>query len=84
MEENFKIKEWGNDKEVALVFLHYFGGSAQSWQWVAEKLSSDYRCLTINLPGFGGAAAVEEPTIQGFAAYVQEELSSLGVKAYTL
>lgn len=66
------------------MFLHYFGGSAQSWRWVAEQLSGEYHCIAINLPGFGGAPAMEEPSIQGFADYVQEELRSLGIKTYTL
>lgn len=83
MSENNKVQQWGNEGE-NLVFLHYFGGSAQSWQWVAEALSKDYRCIAINLPGFGGAAAMEEPSIQGFAEYVQKELDSLGIKGYNL
>lgn len=83
MEENNIMAQWGNKGEV-LVFLHYFGGSAQSWQWVAEKLSDDYRCIAINLPGSGGAAAMQEPSIDGFASFVQEQLNSLGINAYTL
>ncbi len=53
MAENNKILQWGNHGPI-LVFLHYFGGSAQSWRWVVEKLSDDYRCIAITLPGFGG------------------------------
>ena len=83
MDSEKRFLKWGNEGE-SLVFLHYFGGSAKSWQWVAEALSKDYRCIAINLPGFGGAAAMEEPSIQGFAEYVQEELNSLGIKSYTL
>lgn len=67
-----------------MVFLHYFGGSANSWQWVAEKLSDRYRCIGINLPGFGNAPAMEEPTIQGFANYVKQELTNIGVESCTL
>lgn len=81
--ENIKVQQWGNEGDV-LVFLHYFGGSAESWRWVAENLLKDYRCISINLPGFGGAPATRDPSIQNFADYVQEELSSLGIKTYTL
>lgn len=81
--ENNRVIQWGDQGKV-LVFLHYFGGSARSWQWVAEKLSGDYRCIAINFPGFGGAPALETPSIQGFAKYVQQELDRLGVKTYTL
>lgn len=83
MEENGSLQQWGTQGE-ALVFLHYFGGSAQSWQWVAEKLSRDYRCIAINLPGFGHAPAMETSSIAGFAEYVQKELDKLGLRSYTL
>lgn len=83
MAENNKIIQWGNHGPI-LVFLHYFGGSAQSWRWVAEKLSDDYRCIAITLPGFGGEPAMEALTIQGFAEYVQKQIISLGIKAYIL
>jgi sigma-B regulation protein RsbQ len=83
MAENNKLTQWGNKGEV-LLFLHYFGGSAQSWQWVAEKLSHDYHCIALNLPGFGGAAAMQKPSIDEFARFVQEQLNSLGISSYTL
>lgn len=62
-----------------LVFLHYFGGSAQSWQWVAEKLSDNYRCVALNLPGFGGTPPLEKPSTQGFADFVRSALSKLKI-----
>lgn len=83
MSENNKIINWGDHGPI-LVFLHYFGGSAQSWRWVAEKLSDDYRCIAINFPGFGGEPPMKSPSIQGFADYVRKLLESLGIKTYTL
>lgn len=83
MAENGKEKQFGNDGEV-LVFLHYFGGSGKSWQWVTNKLSDDYRCVPLTLPGFGGSAAMDNPSVQGFAYYVQNQLDSLGITTYTL
>lgn len=83
MEENNRTIQWGERGET-LVFLHYFGGSAQSWQWVAEKLSADYRCIAINLPGFGGAPALRTSSVAKFATYVEQELNKLEVDCYTL
>lgn len=83
MAEHDKVKQWGDQGET-LVFLHYFGGSAQSWTWVAEKLSSEYRCVAINLPGFGGTAAMPNPSIKAFSDFVQKELKSLGHESYSL
>jgi len=44
--------ETGKGK-ITLVFLHYFGGSYKTWAKVIKELSNDYRCIAIDLPGFG-------------------------------
>jgi pimeloyl-ACP methyl ester carboxylesterase len=66
-----------------LVFLHYFGGAARSWQWVTERLP-DYRCVALDLPGFGGTPALSAPSIEAMADYVQQETERLGLTAFTL
>lgn len=79
--------EWTSDKQGStsktLVFLHYFGGAATSWQWVAEQLS-DYRCVAIHLPGFGGRAALDQPSLQTYADDVCQELARLEIEDYIL
>ncbi|MBW4651065.1 MAG: alpha/beta hydrolase [Kastovskya adunca ATA6-11-RM4] len=74
--------EWGRQDKV-LVFLHYFGGAAMSWRWVAEQLP-DYRCIAINLPGFGKAPAIASPSLRQYADAVCAELAALNVESYTL
>ena len=71
-----------DDREI-IVFLHYFGGSAASWDWVIKKLSKDYRCIAITLPGFGSSPAMKKPSIQAFAEFVQRDLDSRGIKKYS-
>ena len=83
MEEHRSEMKSKDDREV-LVFLHYFGGSAASWDWVIKKLSKDYRCIAITLPGFGSSLALKKPSIQAFAEFVQKELDSVGIKIYSL
>ena len=41
-----------------LLFLHYFGGSSRTWIPVIEKLKDRYRCIAVDLPGFGGSPIV--------------------------
>ncbi|MDB5242816.1 MAG: alpha/beta hydrolase fold protein [Spirosoma sp.] len=38
---------------LTLIFLHYFGGSAQEWLDVMSQLSDDFRCIAIDLRGHG-------------------------------
>jgi pimeloyl-ACP methyl ester carboxylesterase/predicted SnoaL-like aldol condensation-catalyzing enzyme len=37
----------------ALVFLHYWGGSRRTWSQVIEPLSKRFRCIAIDLRGWG-------------------------------
>ena len=74
--------EWGEGTPT-LVFLHYFGGAATSWQWVAQQLS-DFRCVALDLPGFGEAPALETPSLSHYARVVSEELEQLAIADYIL
>lgn len=42
------------DNPLAIVFLHYFGGSAREWEGLTAALSLDHPCLALNLRGHGG------------------------------
>lgn len=83
MAETNTIVTWGKQGEV-LVFLHSFGGSAYSWQWVTRELCDAYRCIALNLPGFGHTPALKLPSIQAFADFVREVLHQAGVEEHTL
>ena len=72
------------DSREVIVFVHYFGGSATSWDWVIEKLSPDYHCIAITLPGFGTLKPLKNPSIQAFAKHVHKELIEKGIKKYSL
>lgn len=67
-----------------LVFLHYFGGAAPSWQWVVEQLATDYRCVALNLPGFGETDPLGTPSVENFANYLREEVEQQGLESVTL
>ena len=52
-----------------LVFLHYFGGSAQEWQTVINQLSDAYRCIAVDLRGHGDSDAFP-------AAYAVDDMAN--------
>lgn len=53
----------GMDNRFALVFIHGLLGSGDDWQEVVDKLSADFICLTIDLPGHGQSQHIE---VNGF------------------
>lgn len=44
----------------ALLFLHYFGGSARSWFPLCDHLRDRYRCIMPDLRGFGSSDDVPD------------------------
>lgn len=69
----------------ALVLVHgYLGGSPQ-WAHQVEVFSRYFDVITPDLPGFGLNNKMESPdTISGFANYVLDELSRLGISNFHL
>ena len=67
----------------ALVFLHFFGGSARSWDKVLEELDDEFATLTLDLPGFGAAAGAPGPyTLAAYADRVEEAVRARGFQDY--
>ncbi len=52
-----------------LFFLHGLGGSARSWAAVADRLGR-FRCVAVDLPGFGDAAALPGWAVLDMANHV--------------
>lgn len=48
----------GNEARPVLVCLHFLGGSAKSWRPVTDLLAGTFRCINLDLPGFGEAADI--------------------------
>ncbi|WP_276165338.1 alpha/beta fold hydrolase [Zobellia alginiliquefaciens] len=78
-----KYERIGNGKRT-IVFVHYFGGDAGSWSWLAKRLGKKYTCIMLNLPGFGGTKPLAEPSIYGMAQYINVCIEELKLKDYIL
>jgi pimeloyl-ACP methyl ester carboxylesterase len=64
-----------------VVWIHGLSGSWQNWlENLPEFASLGYRCIAMDLPGFGASEMpAEKITISGYAAAVDELLRVLGV-----
>lgn len=80
-----KVLESGaKNNRPTLVFLHYFGGSAQSWREVSDALESDFYCLAPDLRGFGKSQDAMSFEIEDYARDVINLTDALDVKNYIL
>ncbi|MGD1929379.1 MAG: alpha/beta fold hydrolase [Leptolyngbyaceae cyanobacterium] len=81
--QKLSLTNQGNG-QVTLVFLHYFSGAAASWQWVTDHLKADFHCVALDLPGFGDAPPLAEPSLENYSAFIQTALSQLGIDRLVL
>ncbi len=69
----------------ALVFLHYFGGSSGSWNDVIVHLQNEFRCIAIDLFGFGKSSTTQSQiTVEESSEKVLELIEKLLPGNYVL
>ena len=70
-----------------LIFLHYFGGSSRTWQPVIDLLAADFRCVALDLRGWGESDAPPSEVkcrVKDMASDVQTLITALGLTQYAL
>jgi len=75
----------GGAGEPALVFLHYWGGSARTWQRVIDRLGGQVRWIAIDQRGWGGSVATDgRYDLAAMADDVESVVRALDVRRYVL
>ena len=71
--------------ELALVFLHYYGGSSRTWDEGASELSDRYRIVATDHRGWGASEAPADGyRIADLAADAEGVIEALGLRRYVL
>ncbi len=68
--------------EPVLVFLHYFGGSSETWTAVIDRLADSARCVAPDLRGFGESEAVGQYAMADYADDLEGMVEALGLTRY--
>ena len=71
----------------AVLFLHAFPLQAAMWDYQVDELEGSYRCVAIDLPGFGQSPPPARPdsaSMQGWAGLVAGALDQLGIDQATI
>lgn len=70
---------------IVLIFLHYFGGSSKAWSKVIDELDESFRCIAVDMPGFGDSdVSIKEPSVGYYADSVLKLIRNLELKSYIL
>jgi 2-succinyl-6-hydroxy-2,4-cyclohexadiene-1-carboxylate synthase len=82
-----EIADEGPRGAAAIVLLHGFTGSKDSWRLLLGGLAGSRRVLAVDLPGHGGTAASEDPAADSLGAtadLIAQALASLGISRFSL
>jgi len=79
-------RDEGRREGPALVLVHGYSASLHAWEPWVRSLSSDYRVITLDLPGHGLTRADQGYPAgrQGYGAVVDQVTRKLGVERFTL
>ncbi|WP_245615814.1 alpha/beta fold hydrolase [Andreprevotia chitinilytica] len=78
------VKAQGSGK-LALVFLHYWGGSSRTWDGVVSELSGQYQTIATDHRGWGDSDAPEQGyTMADLADDAQGVIEALKLQHYVL
>ncbi len=81
--QDIHVEEVGPEHGPIAILIHGWSSSWFTWKPILPSLSKRYRCIAIDLPGFGKSPApTERPTIAGYAdlaAKLIEEFSDRAV-----
>ena len=68
-----------------IIFIHGLGSYLPAWRKNIDSLKSDYRCIAIDLPGYGKSSKQPHTgKMTYYAAVVKEFADKLGLKEVTL
>jgi pimeloyl-ACP methyl ester carboxylesterase len=68
----------------AIVFLHGWMDSKNVFNGIVDILSHKYRCISIDMPGFGKSEIIENITLKKISKIVEVLLKKIGVNKYNL
>lgn len=69
--DNLKIAYSDVGSGDVLLFVHGFGSYSLTWEKVCKKLSNQYRCIALDLKGFGYS---DKPHDECYTAYDQKDM----------
>jgi 3-oxoadipate enol-lactonase len=63
-----------------IVFLHGMGGDAASWEFQLEAFAPTHRAIAMDMPGYGGSAAIMPMSFAGLAEATVQLLDHLQIE----
>jgi pimeloyl-ACP methyl ester carboxylesterase len=78
------IDEGVSEGAETIIFLHGLGSYLQAWKRNIPELSKKYRCIAIDLPGYGKSSKHHDITLDFYASTVKQLCDALNLTNVTL
>lgn len=78
------IQAYGDVRQPVLVFIHGFLGCGKDWMECIARLSNEYYCVTLDLPGHGNSSNIDVSCLAQSVTLIEEALSVHAIKDYIL
>jgi pimeloyl-ACP methyl ester carboxylesterase len=72
------------EPEETIIFLHGLGSYLQAWKRNVPELSRRYRCIAIDLPGYGKSSKRHDISLDFYAATLKNFADAVGVETCML
>ena len=80
--QDIHVEEVGPEHGPIAILIHGWSSSWFTWKPILPSLSKRYRCIAIDLPGFGKSPApAEQPSIAGYADLVAKLIEEFSDRA---
>ena len=73
-----------SDTRPTMFLLHLLGGSARGWDWLTPLLATRFRCIAVDLPGFGDKADATGFSVSDMADAVAADIRAEAPRAWLL
>ena len=82
LKQNIKISYVDEGKhKTTLVFIHGLGSYLPSWKQNIDRLSKNYRCIALDLPGYGKSdKPIDQISLKFYAEIINEFVTKLKLK----
>lgn len=73
------------DGDQVILFVHGLGSYIPAWDKVIPELSKDYRCIAIDLPGYGKSSKAPHSGLMSFYAdVINNFVDAMGIEKFSL
>ena len=75
----------GSANKETILFVHGLGSYAPSWKYTVQELSKTYRCIVVDLAGYGKSSKGKYPASMAFhSKHLFKLMEKLGIESYHL